>query len=72
MCGRQGHLVTDCLFKEHPDANKSHKPWKESDKGKAWGAKGRDSLPWDKTLSGEDFKMVPPNKQNKPKKQRTG
>ena len=27
MCGRSGHLKNSCLFKEHPDANKTEKPW---------------------------------------------
>jgi hypothetical protein len=40
-CGRAGHSATNCVWKQHPDWNKSDSAWSESTNGKAnketWG-----------------------------------
>jgi hypothetical protein len=57
-CGRLHHLAKDCLFnnpsKPHPDVNKTTEPWAQSTQGKAWKAKGENTLPFVKTLSGSE------------------
>ena len=36
-CGRTGHFQSDCIFKKHPDFNKSTKlSWATSVQGRAW------------------------------------
>ena len=52
MCGVGGHQSRVCPRNNHPDANRANMPWKDSEKGKAWAAKGAASLPATRTLSG--------------------
>ena len=53
-----------CEIYQHPDANnESGKHWKDSSKGKAWAQRGKQVLPWDKTLDGNDWNE-PEKKQN--------
>ena len=59
-CGRSGHKYQECSFVDqgHPDVNKERIPWLESTNGKAWAAKGKQTLPGNQTLSGEPFAFV--------------
>jgi len=57
-CGRMGHTHSDCSFvkQKHPDINRNHAiTWADSANGKAWKAKGKDTLPGTLTLSGAPF-----------------
>jgi hypothetical protein len=48
MCGRlEGHLKAACTLSNHPDCNRENVPWLESEKGRAWKAYNRDTLPQD-------------------------
>lgn len=58
ICGRTGHSRIQCRLSDHPDGNKESCPWADSAKGKAWVAKGRETLPFTETLSGA--KHTPP------------
>jgi hypothetical protein len=49
MCGRAGHLKAACTLSNHPDCNRDNVPWLESEKGRAWKACNRDTLPTDPT-----------------------
>ena len=49
VCGR--HHAGKCNYRHHPDANKSNKPWAETDQGKALAALGYEFLPVTKRLS---------------------
>jgi len=53
-CGKKHR--GECLYKTHPDFNATSKPFSESAPGKAWKAKGENSIPWNKTLSGASWK----------------
>src|SRR5690606_2551064 len=59
VCGRD-HGGT-CRLANHPDANKSDRDWKDSEKGKKWRAKGEHVLPPRRLLNGD--KWVDPGKQ---------
>ena len=49
-CGREGHDRKICYFKDHPDFNKEHCSWSDSEKGKSWAAKGKRELRGDGDL----------------------
>jgi len=67
VCGRNGHDDNECNFikdpsNKHPDANTSGSSWKDSDKGKAWAAKGHQTLPYTQMLNGNRWE--PPKSTN--------
>jgi hypothetical protein len=47
MCGRPGRLKASCTLSNHPVCNRENVPWHESEKGRAWKAYNRDTLPQD-------------------------
>jgi hypothetical protein len=49
-CGRTEHVSATCYYRRHPDANNGQTTWKESVPGKAWAARGFQTLPADRTL----------------------
>jgi len=62
-CGRIGHVAgrESCFLVKfkHPDTNsKWGVPWKDSEKGKAWRATGKDWISGNKTLAGTSFDMA--------------
>jgi hypothetical protein len=67
-CGRRGHIKSVCILKDHPDWNKSYGPWPDSDPGKAWAAKQRDTLPAKLTLSGAAINIELPQRTKSSKK----
>ena len=56
-CGREGHDRKICYFKDHPDFNKEHCSWSDSEKGKSWAAKGKRELRGDEDLLGKRVKL---------------
>ena len=70
-CGRTGHFQSDCIFKKHPDFNKSTKlSWEYSAQGLAWSKFQKKVLPANKKLSAdkksyEDLDLQFPKKEGK-------
>ena len=58
--GKHGVDGAGCTYKknDHPNHNPGSKSWPESEAGKAAKRQGKDCLEWEKTITGEDFKMA--------------